>query len=149
MDDATVQESLDLDNVLIMDTATGRKVLSPNASLLQKQISTLKRISDSREMRLNCEKTKLFIANFTKNHQFDSLLTIPGQQTPIQATTETKLFGYWLTTDMKPEVHVNYIVSKCYKGVWALRKLKNTGVSSEDILKFYNMEIRSVLGEPS
>ena len=53
MDDATVQESLDLDNVLIMDTATGRKVLPPNASLLQNEISTLKRISDSREMRLN------------------------------------------------------------------------------------------------
>ena len=145
MDDATVQESLDLDNVLIMDTATGRKVLPPNASLLQNEISTLKRISDSREMRLNCGKTKVFISNFTKNHQFDSLLTIPGQQTPIQATTETKLLGYWLTTDMKPEVHVNYIVSKCYKRLWALRKLKNTGVSSEDILKFYNMKIRSVL----
>ena len=66
MDDATVQESLDLDNVLIMDTATGRKVLPPNASLLQNEISTLKRISDSREIRLNCWKTKVFISNFTK-----------------------------------------------------------------------------------
>ena len=32
-----------------------------------------------------------------------------------------------------------------YKRLWALRKLKNTGVSSEDILKFYNMKIRPVL----
>ena len=145
MDDATVQDSLDLDNVLIMDTTTGRKVLPPNASILQKEIINLKRISDSREMRLNCEKTKVFIANFTKNHQVESLLTIPDQQTPIQTTTETKLLGYWLTTDMKPEMHVNHIVSKCYKRLWAVRKLKNTGVPSEDILKFYTMKIRSVL----
>ena len=145
MDDATVQESLDLDNVLTIDTVTGRKVLTSNTSLLQKEIINLKRISDSREMRLNCGKTKLFIANFTKNHQFDSLLTIPGQQTPIQTTTETKLLGYWLTTDMKPKMHVDFIVAKCYKRLWAVRKLKKTGVPSEDILKFYNMKIRSVL----
>ena len=97
MDDATVQESLNLDNVLIMNTDTGRKVFPQNVSLLQSKIETLKQISDSREMRLNCAKTKVFIANFTKNHQFDSLLTIPGQHNPIRATTETKLFGYWLT----------------------------------------------------
>lgn len=145
MDDATVQESLDISTALSLDNITGRKVLLPTSSLLQTEINTLKHISDTREMRLNCAKTKIFITNFTKNNQFESHLTIPGQQEPIQVTSETKLLGYWLTTDMKTETHVNYIVSKCYKRLWAVRKLKNAGVSVEDIIKFYSMKIRSVL----
>ena len=91
------------------------------------------------------KKTKLFITNFTINHQFDSQLTIPGQPDPIETTSETKLLGYWLTSDMKTETHVNFIVSKCYKRIWAVRKLKRAEVPPDDILNFYFMKVRSVL----
>ena len=47
--------------------------------------------------------------------------------------------------DMKTETHVHYIVQKCYKRLWAIRKLKSAGVSSQDILRYYFMKIRSVL----
>ena len=73
-------------------------------------------------MRLNCKKTKLFITNFTTNHQFDSQLAIPGQPNPIETSSETKLLGCGLTSDMRTETHVNYIVSKCYKRICAMRK---------------------------
>ena len=37
------------------------------------------------------------------------------------------------------------MLSICYKRIWAIRKLKQAGVSDLDILHFYFMKIRSVL----
>ena len=123
--------------------------MTPLNALLQNEIINLKEISDLREMRLNCGKTKIFITNFTTNHQFVTALTIPGQPNPIETTSETKLLGYWLTLDMKPETHVKFIVDKCYQRLWAVRKLKRAGVQTDDLLKFFFMKIRSVLESSS
>ena len=68
----------------------------------------IKRISDEREMKLNAKKTCIFIVNFTKIHQFKPLLKIPGENKCLETVQETKLLGYWLTTDMKPHLHVSY-----------------------------------------
>ena len=73
------------------------------------------------------------------------MLKIPGQNSPIETIDETKLLGYWLTENMKPDTHVNFIVGKCYQRIWAVRKLKTAGIQPEDILKFYFTNIRSVL----
>ena len=98
--------------------------------LLQNEISNLKQISNQKEMLLNCGKTKLFIANFSVNYQFKPMLKIPCQNCQIETTDETKLLGYWLTKSMKPDTHVNFIVTKCYHCIWAVRKLKVSKKSS-------------------
>merc|ERR1711983_751565 len=99
MDDATVQEVIDLENLLDNDSISGMKTLPGSNIRLQQEIETIKNISDSREMKLNCKKTKVIVSNFSKKYQFKSLLTIPGQNLPIEETTETKLLGYWLTSN--------------------------------------------------
>ena len=96
-------------------------------------------------MRLNHKKTKIFVTNFTINHQFESLITIPGQNKPVERILETKLLGYWFTQDMKPATHVDYIVSICYKKMWGIRKLKRAGIKTDDIVFFYNMKLRAIL----
>ena len=85
------------------------------------------------------------IVNFTNNHQYQSLLTIPGSSSTIELTIETKLLGYWLTADMKPSKHVSHILEIAYKRLWAISRLKSAGVKEDDILYFFNMKIRSVL----
>ena len=159
MDDATVQERILLKTTL----ATNRDrsgplpswelgpqqehgmLLPASNTLLQNQIRTIKSLSDNREMSLNCDKTCLFIVNFTQKYQFRPLLTIPGSSSPITRVLQTKLLGYWFTHDMKTKKHVDYMLSICYKRLWAIRKLKQAGVSHSDILHFYYMKIRSVL----
>ena len=96
-------------------------------------------------MALNSSKTCLFIVNFTKNYQFRPLLQIPGCESDIDRVLETKLLGYWFSTDMKPDRHVQHILTISYKRIWTIRKLKKAGISREDILYFYFMKIRSVL----
>jgi hypothetical protein len=120
--------------------------LLPNAnSVLHSEIEKLKKISDEREMVLNPSKTKLMIVNFTIDHQYQSLLTIPGSSSPIELTFETKLLGYWLTVNMRPDKHVEYILRIAYSRLWAISRLKSAAVSDGDILHFYQMKIRSVL----
>ena len=96
-------------------------------------------------MVLNPSKTKLMIINFTNNHQYKSLLTIPGSSAPIELTFETKLLGYWLTVDMKPDAHVSYILRIAYSRLWPISRLKSAAVNNDDIAYFFNMKIRSVL----
>ena len=154
MDDATLQEAVDLTTSLAtkLDRSgplpwweSSGKLLPNQNTMLQSEINTIKQISDSREMVLNPDKTKLMIINFTHNHQFQSLLTIPGSSATIELCFETKLLGYWLTIDMKPSKHVEHILKIGYGRLWTISRLKSAGVKNDDIFHFYNMKIRSVL----
>ena len=96
-------------------------------------------------MILNESKTFLFIANFTKIHQFRPILKIPGAQNNQNFKDSFKLLGYWLTSGLRPETHVKYILKIAYQRIWSIRRLKANGISNEDILHFYCIKIRSIL----
>ena len=159
MDDATLQETINLKTQLATSldrsgplpswelgpTQQNGLVLPKQNTELQHQIATIKQLSDSREMALNTSKTCLFIVNFTKNYQFRPLLQIPGCESNIDRALETKLLGYWFSSDMKTDRHVQHILAISYKRIWTIRKLKKAGINNEDILYFYFMKIRSVL----
>ena len=70
---------------------------------------------------------------------------IPDSDSLITRVLETKLLGYWFTNDMKTHRHTRHLLSISYKRIWAIRKLKKSGVSNSDILYFYFMKIRSIL----
>ena len=153
MDDATLQESIDLTSSLAtkLDRSgplpyweSSGKILPNDNTLMQEEIKKIKEISDAREMVLNADKTKLMIVNFTHSHQFQSLLAIP-QSSKIELCFETKLLGYWLTVDMKPYKHVKHILKVSYSRLWSISRLKHAGVSDDDIFHFYTMKIRTVL----
>ena len=145
MDDATLQESVNLLSQLDLNSDGSGKVLPMNNSHLQTQLELITKLSDDREMSLNDDKTCLFIVNFTENHQFEPQLQIPDCSEPLEVVLETKLLGYWLTKDMKTGRHVKYMLEICYKRLWAIIKLKKAGISNQDILHFFFMKIRSVL----
>ena len=154
MDDATVQEVIELNKCLASNIdrsgplpywESSGKVLPNENCLLQTEIETMKTISDSREMHLNSKKTTIFITNFSKIHQFRHLLKIPGSQDTIELTFETKLLGYWFTSNLKPHKHVEEMLKTVYQRMWSISRLKSAGVSDEDILYFYCLKMRSVL----
>ena len=154
MDDATLQEAIDLTSALAtkMDRAgplpwwesSGKLLPNANTSI-QAEIDTIKKISDAREMVLNPDKTKLLIVNFSDSHQFQSLLQIPNSISKIELCFETKILGYWLTSDLKPEKHVSHILKIAYGRLWTITRLKKANVNATDIFYFYSMKIRSVL----
>ena len=82
---------------------------------------------------------------FTRNHQSIPNIQIPGCSEYLNIVPETKLLGYWLTQDMKTDKHIQYILQISYKRMWAISKLAKSGISSSDIIHFFNVKIRSVL----
>ena len=122
-DDATLQEALatklDRSGPLPWWDSSGK--LLPNANtLLHSEIEKLKKISNAREMVLNPSKTKLMIVKFTVDHQYQSLLSIPGSSSPIELAFETKLLGYLLTVNMRPDKHIEYSLRIAYSRLWTI-----------------------------
>jgi hypothetical protein len=120
-------------------------VLPKENTLLQREVEKIKKISEAREMILNEKKTAIFVANFTHNHKFKPLITIPRQELPLQVVLESKLLGYWLDTTRTPSKHIQYTTGIAYKRLWAISRLKANHVSKRKIVKFFQMKIHSVL----
>ena len=89
--------------------------IHPSTSLLQKEITKVKNLSDELKMKLNGEKTKVFTINYSQNYQFYPRITIPGSAEPIEIADSTKLVGVTLTSDLKFHKHVQDIVKKHIK----------------------------------
>ena len=119
--------------------------ISPSTSLLQKEIIKVKNLSDKLHMKLNADKTKIFVTNYSQNYQFNPRITIPESTKPLEIVKTTKLVGVTLTSDLKFHQHVQIIVKKAYKKIWMLRRLKDFGVKQKDLLEIYKTEIRSSL----
>ena len=154
MDDATIQETVDINSSVCSNIdrsgplpfhESSGKILPGENSMLQQELNNIKLMSDNREMLLNTKKTVLFVSNFTEIHQFRPIITIPGENIPLTVVQDTKLLGYWLTGDMKPKKHVKYIISKAHKRIWIMRRLKIAKCNNSDMVHIYIALIRSIL----
>ena len=56
-----------------------------------------------------------------------------------------KIFGFLLSSHLTWNVHIEYIVKKANKRLYALRTLKKAGVQPSDLVGIYRALIRSVL----
>ena len=56
-----------------------------------------------------------------------------------------KLLGVYITSDLTWSVHCDYIIKKSNRRLYALRKLKKSGVASPDVLLAYCTIIRPIL----
>ena len=56
-----------------------------------------------------------------------------------------KILGGHLSSDLTWNVHIEYIVKKANKGLYALRTLKKAGVQPSDLVGIYCALIRAVL----
>ena len=57
---------------------------------------------------------------------------------------EEGLLGVIISDELKWNAHVEYVIAKAAKRLYALRLLKRAGVTPEDMLKVYTYKIRSV-----
>ena len=63
-----------------------------------------------KKMKLNTNKSKLMIFNFTQNYQFTTRVTMDGE--PIEIVENTKLLGTHITNDLTWDLNTNHIVKK-------------------------------------
>lgn len=74
-------------------------------------------------MKLNTDKTKCMVFNFTRNKQFSTRLRMQDSQ--LETVVEMKLLGTIITNDLKWNKNTNFLIKKAYARMEILRKIKS------------------------
>ena len=94
-------------------------------------------------MKLNTEKSKTMIFNFTNDHQFATRVLMNNKN--IQEIQETKLLGVYLNNRLNWDQNTKFLVQKANAKMRLLHKLVKFGVPQEDLKVIYILYIRSHL----
>jgi len=81
--------------------------------------------------------------NFSKKYDFLPKMSIGGNQ--LEVVQSTKLLGVILSSDLRWNLHTEYITKKAKQRLWYLRRLSTLGASRDTLLNNYKLMIRSVL----
>ena len=113
-----------------------------NSRVLQQLVKT-KQYADDNDMKLNFKKTKMMIFNPCTSIDFLPQFTLNDQE--IEVVDEMRVLGITITLDMKWATNTHNMVSRANKKLWVLRRLKNSGAKTEDLVDIYNKQVRSLL----
>ena len=108
IDDATVLEAVDLKTVGISsynikqhvpsDVPTHNQWIPPESLNSQEYLNKISFWTQENKMKLNVDKTKLMIFNFSDKFQFSTRLTVGGK--PLETVNKAKLLGTVITSDL-------------------------------------------------
>lgn len=99
--------------------------------------------SKENNMRLNKKKTKQMAISFKRSSDPIPELRIDGID--IEHVSTFKLLGVHISNDMSWNEHVDQITKKANKRIFYLRHLKRAGLSTEDLIMYYQTVIRPIL----
>ena len=94
-------------------------------------------------MKLNTEKSKIMIFNFTHNHQFTTRVKLDNVN--LDVVNDTKLLGTHITNDLKWDLNTYHLVKRGNARMQLLRKVSTFGASVEDMKHIYTIFVRSIL----
>ena len=106
----------------------------------------LKKISDwtdSHLMKLNTDKSKYMVVNFTENFQFNTRLCLNDKL--LNQVKETRLLGVVINENLTWQSNTDFLVKKAYKRMTMLHKLYEFGLSVGEMKEIYILYIRSIL----
>ena len=127
-----------------VDDTTALEIIPRNSiSMLDVVVREIHDYCIEHKMKLNPKKCKEMYVNFMKNSITATRPITVGNQEVERVRTYTELLG--VSNDLKWNTHVEYVIAKAAKRLYALRLLKRAGVIPEDMLKVYTCNIRSVL----
>ena len=99
--------------------------------------------TDEHQMKLNAEKSKFMVVNFTENYQFNTRLLL--DKTLLSQVRETRLLGVVLRDDLTWKSNTDFIVKQAYKRMILLHRLFKFKMATEDMIEIYTLYIRSIL----
>ena len=112
---------------------------------LQETLNDLHSFTENNLMKINVEKTKIFLFNTSRNFDFPPELLLPNLTGFLDVIGCTKLLGIQLTSDLKWSKQTEYICQRASSKFWMLRRMKILNIDPVIISDFYFKEIRSIL----
>ena len=117
-------------------------VLDLKKSKVFQQLKETQEYAKQNHMKLNLSKTKLMLFNPCTSRDFMPEMRIEG--TRLDLVEQSKLLGVVLTSNLSWSANTEYIVERCMKKMWVMRRLKKLGASSTDLLEIYYKQIRCI-----
>ena len=109
----------------------------------QQYLTNISNWTDNNLMKLNTEKSKYMVVNFTDNFQFSTRLTLNSNL--LEQVRETRLLGVILNDNLTWSANTEFIVKKSYKRMLMLHKLYDFQLPVYEMLNIYILYIRSIL----
>ena len=99
--------------------------------------------TDTNLMKLNTEKSKYMVINFTENYQFNTRLSLAN--TLLEQVSETRLLGVIINERLTWHSNTDFLVKKAYKRMLILHKLFEFNLPVAEMINIYILYIRSIL----
>ena len=93
-------------------------------------------------MKLNTEKSKYMVINFTENYQFNTRLGLDN--TLLEQVSETRLLGVIINENLTWHSNTDFLVKKAYKRMLILHKLFEFNLPVAEILNIYIYHLHSI-----
>ena len=120
----------------------------PNENLkTQKNLDSIQKWTEDRQMVLNEKKTKNMIFNFSKTRQFTTDVKLKNET--LEVVDETKLLGVYITSDLKWNRNTEQLVKDANKRMRVLHNAAKFTNNVNDLLVIYKTFIRSKLEQSS
>ena len=94
-------------------------------------------------MKLNTDKSKYMIFNFTDNHQFNTRLSL--ENNVLEQVSEKSLLGVVINDRLTWDSNTDFIVKKAYKRMIILHNLFKFGLPVDELVQIYILYIRSLV----
>ena len=120
---------------------TGHKLKIEESKVYEQQ-KEIQEYAKIHKMQLNIPKTKLMLFNPCKSKDFVPEFEISKKT--IEHVEKTKLLGVIISSDLSWTANTDYIINRCCKKTWILRRLKKLGASQNDLLDVYMKQIRNL-----
>ena len=102
--------------------------------------------TNQNDMRLNSEKCKEMIIDFSRNYSLTSgIRSVTIGEQVLERVEHATMLGVTISNNLTWSKHVDNIVSKAGKRVYMLYQLKRAGISQLDLVKIYDSVIRPIL----
>ena len=110
---------------------------------IQESVDMVGLWTNQNDMRLNSEKCKEMIIDFSRNYSLTSgIRSVTIGEQVLERVEHAKMLGVTISNNLTWSKHVDNIVSKAGKRVYMLYQLKRAGISQLDLVKIYVSVIR-------
>ena len=117
--------------------------MKPENSKVYKSLVETQKYANENQMKVNYKKTKLMVFNPGKARDF--LPRFSFNSSELEVVEEIKLLGLIIRSDLSWGPNTDYIVQRANKKLWCLRRLKNFGANTDDLIDVYFKQVRSLL----
>ena len=143
VDDLTLAESINLPAKLQSSPDSPEYVLPSTRSVVYDQLLKTEQYARTNQMKINFLKTKIMVFNPCWSLNFSPKMTLGGHE--LEVVEEVKLLGVIIRSDLKWSSNTGSIVRRAANKLWIIRRLKNMGANTAELIDMYSKHCRSIL----